>query len=565
MQWHKDSLMLSVATIALLGAPVTVLGTPVWNVEVDVSKVIRVSRTLTSLQVVSNPIMDRTFTAPNGTKFPNPIHENAWGSLAALGADVVRYVPWYPYPKKSVAELDAPVDGKPTSWDFTHIMPMLEDFMNATYGQGHSVTLNFATQPCWLFGDANNKTQNCSYPANPDQTDFTYAKGYRDNLLDPTSQDMAGYFSRLLAYLVKGEFTDEHGVKHTGGPAYSKFNRANGHVWEFFNEPATEHAYKVEQYIHDYSVIVPQMIEAVGGYDNAPAFMGIGGASNAWTAPFLDGWGNYSSVPPIDYISMHHYSGCTNRTDPSTYSSGFFNGAKAFIDDLKIRMAERDASPFPHVKIALNEMGVIMPDDNNPNFGLDGNLPDIYWNAAGAMYAHMFGVLAPMGVEVLGHSQLAGSPPIPEWGIPLAQFPSVSLLDWRTGFGNARYWALKILIEEFAPGDKIVTTEWNEAGKSLGVDDQKNLTCMASVKPDGTRKLLLVNHINDIQLVKVAGFADGAALSLKIVDQTAVTSASAHGIRTSSASAGEPIAMQPFAIIVASAKVEETEWAELVV
>jgi hypothetical protein len=25
----------------------------------------------------------------------------------------------------------------------------------------------------------------------------------------------------------------------------------------------------------------------------------------------------------------------------------------------------------------------------------------------------------------------------------------VSLLDWRTGFGNARYWVLKLLLEHF--------------------------------------------------------------------------------------------------------------------
>lgn len=66
--------------------------------------------------------------------------------------------------------------------------------------------------------------------------------------------------------------------------------------------------------------------------------------------------------------------------------------------------------------------------------------------------------LASAGVEVIGHSQLAGSPKIPEWGIPLPQYPSVSLLNWNTGFGNARYWSLKLLLEHFAPGDKIYNT-----------------------------------------------------------------------------------------------------------
>lgn len=33
------------------------------------------------------------------------------------------------------------------------------------------------------------------------------------------------------------------------------------------------------------------------------------------------------------------------------------------------------------------------------------------------MYAYLFGNMAVMGYDVLGESQLAGSPPIPEWDI----------------------------------------------------------------------------------------------------------------------------------------------------
>jgi hypothetical protein len=69
-------------------------------------------------------------------------------------------------------------------------------------------------------------------------------------------------------------------------------------------------------------------------------------------------------------------------------------------------------------------------------------LPGLYWNAAGAMYAYLFGQFVVDGIDVLGHSQLAGSPEIPDWGIPLPQYPSVSLLSWKTGYGNARYWSV---------------------------------------------------------------------------------------------------------------------------
>ena len=77
----------------------------------------------------------------------NPIHDTAWASLKNLSADLVRFVPWYPYPRRSVAELLPPVPGKPTSWNFTLLIPQLEDFFRATADQGHETIVNFATQP----------------------------------------------------------------------------------------------------------------------------------------------------------------------------------------------------------------------------------------------------------------------------------------------------------------------------------------------------------------------------------------------------------------------------------
>ena len=227
------------------------------------------------------------------------------------------------------------------------------------------------------------------------------------------------------------------GASTPGGPPTLALTAKNGHVWELFNEG--EHGYTASEYIHDYDVIVPEMIKAVGGLDHAPAFMGIGGVSNPtdWVPPFLNRSNHSSPVPPIDYISVHHYAGCANRTDPSTYSSGFFGDFAEWMKTFKETvLVMRDSSSFPAVKIDLDELGVIMPGDNDPSRGLDADLPDIYWNAAGAAYAYVFATLAPLGVEVLGQSQLAGSPKIPEWGIPLPQYPSVSLLDWRNRFGQ---------------------------------------------------------------------------------------------------------------------------------
>ena len=96
------------------------------NLHVNWDKVMSVSKTTPTLQVVVMPPLRR------GSK----IHDRVFQALHDLGADYVRYVPWLPYPKLAVAELEPPKDGK-TSWDFSLIDPMTEDFMNAT--AGHSV------------------------------------------------------------------------------------------------------------------------------------------------------------------------------------------------------------------------------------------------------------------------------------------------------------------------------------------------------------------------------------------------------------------------------------------
>jgi len=97
-------------------------------------QVVRTSKTTPTLQVVVNPPLQR------GT----PVHDNAFKALHDLGAEYVRYVPWLPYPKLGVAELEAPKDGK-TSWDFTVIVPMTIDFLETV--KEHSYMMNLNTIP----------------------------------------------------------------------------------------------------------------------------------------------------------------------------------------------------------------------------------------------------------------------------------------------------------------------------------------------------------------------------------------------------------------------------------
>jgi len=76
-----------------------------------------------------------------------------------------------------------------------------------------------------------------------------------------------------------------------------------------------------------------------------------------------------------------------------------------------------------------DELGVILPNDNDPNAETP---PAVYWNAAGAMFAYSFITLGAKGIDVLGQSQLVGNPAMPQLGLS-PQYPSVALLNWTTG------------------------------------------------------------------------------------------------------------------------------------
>lgn len=91
-----------------------------------------------TLQAVVNPLIRRG----------SPIHDNVYSALRELDIDCIRFIPWFPYPKLGVAELEPPSDGG-TSWDFSLIDPLVEDFQKAT--RGKLSILNFNTIPEWMW------------------------------------------------------------------------------------------------------------------------------------------------------------------------------------------------------------------------------------------------------------------------------------------------------------------------------------------------------------------------------------------------------------------------------
>lgn len=124
------SLLFARAAKAATTAPVPI--TVNWD------NVALVSKTTPTLQVVVNPFIERS----------SAIHDNVFRALKDLHADYARFVTWFPYPRLSVPELAAPANGQ-TSWDFSLIDPMVEDFVKAT--PGDSRILNFSTTPEWMW------------------------------------------------------------------------------------------------------------------------------------------------------------------------------------------------------------------------------------------------------------------------------------------------------------------------------------------------------------------------------------------------------------------------------
>ncbi len=168
------------------------------NVTIEVKtnwdKVEGVSKTTPTLQVVVNPLLRRG----------SPIHDQAFQALHNLQADYVRFVPWYPYPKLGVAELEAPANGH-TSWDFSLIDPLVQDFMDNTMGP--PVVLNFSTIPQWMF-----KTENpVDYPRDPDVAAWNYEQG--TELRDPSMKEVSDYYARVVSWYTQGGFTDELGLR----------------------------------------------------------------------------------------------------------------------------------------------------------------------------------------------------------------------------------------------------------------------------------------------------------------------------------------------------------------
>ncbi|MBS1669126.1 MAG: glycosyl hydrolase family 39 [Bacteroidetes bacterium] len=413
---------------------------------IDWDHPISISKTTATLQLVENPMVRPS----------SPIHKQVFAALKELGANYVRYVPWFPYPKMAVAELKKP-EGDKTFWDFTYLDSTMQAFMEAT--EGHPVVINFSTTPAWMW-----KTDSVvAYPADPYQTCWDYNQGTQ--LRDTTIKQLADYYVRVFSWYSKGGFYDELGKFHKSNHFYKI------PYWEVLNEADFEHSISPAYYTKIYDAIVSRLKKI----SPETKFVGLALAmtSNPAYFEYFLNPKNHQPGVPLEGISYHHYSSPSFEGQPlDFYQYTFFEKADAFLD--KVRYIEEIRKRLaPNTFTMINELGVIL---RSPE--VSGPIDYDYWNLAGAMYAHLFLELTKLGIDGVGESQLVGYP---------TQFPDVTMINWENGKPNARYWVLKLLKDNFGPGDKLINTSPNIRGiENLGF-----------ITKDGEKKILLINKKNE--------------------------------------------------------------------
>lgn len=483
------ALILFVGTVAVAQTPKPT------EVNVDWNQTVLTLKTSTTLQVVVNPMLRRG----------SPIHDGAFLSLHDVGADYVRYVPWFPYPKLAVAELEPPTASK-TSWNFSLIDPMTEDFLSAT--QGHSVIVNFSTIPAWMF----QTDKPVPYPDNPDTVDWNYTQG--TELRDPSMRELGDYYARLVDWYTRGGFTDELGRRHSSGHHYKIA------YWEIFNEVEGEHHMTAKQYTERYDAVAAAIHKVDPDIKFVGLALGDAGPHPDMVEYFLN-HANHRPGIPLDMISYHFYATPTKAQSLDNWQYTFIDQANCFLATVRRVEAIRKRLS-PETRTTLDEIGSILPTDNTPD-DAKGLIPPGYWNASGALYAYVFIYTARLGIDVVGESQLVGYP---------SQFPSVSMVDWKVGNPNARLRVLDLLHRSFLPGDRLVSTKI--AGTAVAAQ--------AFLTPTG-KKLLLVNKRNrDVAVTLPRSFDNGKMMA---VDTTTGGSAPATSIVS-----GRQVFLHPFAVCV---------------
>ncbi len=471
---------------------------------------------------VSETIPTTQHLASAYTLRSNPLNKPLLKALRDLHTQDTRLQLWYTVPRQAVAELKEPTATE-TFWNFQYIDPLFSDFYANTSGRHH---VNVGTIPRWMF-----KVPPIDIPVDPGASFHPYTKDTTGALLkDPGGLQFAEYQVRIYQWYTQGGFTDEIGRYHKSGHHY-KID-----YWDILNEPDFENKITVEQYTKIYDAVTT----AIHKIDPNVQFFGpeISGAEVPWAKYFLDPKNHSPNALPVQWFSFHNYVDAPN--DPTTWQERYFTGkptrdvdgapAQAFVDRLHQVMKIRDELS-PKTKIIIDELGtfnLIKPGEDacsavepykayNPR----------YWVAIGANWADIFITAEKSGIPIFSMSQLLGYP---------TQCLSISMVNWDTAHPNAHYWVLKLINNNFGPGDKLIRTQ----------SSSPDVVAQASIKSSG-RKILLVNTSNRTIAVNLADAYKGAGLRAEVVDE-----ASGEQPPRNERVMGGKITLAPFAVAVVS-------------
>jgi hypothetical protein len=444
-----------------------------------------------------------------------------------------------------------------SSWNSTLLSPMLQSFMVAT-NDSQDVAIDFSTQPCWMYTNLradqgwsypDNARQGCMPNANPlpglGPTGRCYCDldcsidgcSHGNFLRDPSGRELARYVGRFAQWLFSGGFTDEAGVFQQG----HIFDKRRV-IFEVFNEG--EHGYNYSQYLTQYSAIFEEVTRVADperqlrweSFGGAPLFSNAFNPRQIPTAELLHQFLSRSrkNHVPVDFVANHAGLGATNRGDPDTYTAFF-----SFIDKYAAKYRNWStviAADSPSTQLTVDEFSIQMAGDSDlataasPNAGL----PELYWVASSSAFALMAIEFAKAGVSLIGADQLIGAPQMPELGIPLPQYPSVTLTNWTTGRGNARYWTIVLLNRMLHAGDRMVST----------VASGADIFAQGFVGMGGAKTILMGNKVNGNRTVLLA--KEVIVEFVWMIDVS--TGESAATQRSADANA---IVLSPFAVAIA--------------
>ena len=457
------------------------------SISPDWGNIAGTSKTQISIQVCPEPPMRRG----------SAIHDQLFAALRGLHADFARYQPWRPYPKLGVAELYPPKNGQ-TSWDFTLIDPMVEDFMAAS--EGRPVIFAFTTIPSWML-----KTKKPDeIPSDPDQISWAYGTNTAFEGLDSTVKLFAQYQARLAAWYMRGGFRDELGRQHLSEHRYE-----NIAYWGILDEPRAEHGLTAAQYTQIYDAVVAAVKQVVPNMK----FVGLADDDTVTVNvipdryPYFLDRSNHAGHAAVDAIAYHFYARPDWDESAEILQHTTFKEADQLLTAASyIEAIRRKFSPT--TQTIVEELGgSFLPWAETPEQIRRKPVDRAYWNLAGGMWAYLYGHLVNLGVEMIHGAELIDYP---------GQAASATLVDWDTGKPNARYWVLKLIHDNLGPGDKIIA---QPAPDDSAAYPMTKVYSQAFVTPRGERKVLLVNKRDESGKINISGVARGTA---QTVDQTTV-------------------------------------------